>query len=62
MVVDFWKPFLSYVLEGCRGGDAEADEEDIGLRIGEGTKTVVIFLSCGIKKTKCIGLVTNPIR
>lgn len=51
MVVYFGKPFLSNVLEGCRGCDGEADEEDIGLGIREWAQTVVIFLSGCIEKT-----------
>lgn len=31
VVVDLGKPFLANVLERCRGGDAEAYQEDIGL-------------------------------
>lgn len=31
VVVDLGEPFLADVLEGCRGGDAEANEEDVGL-------------------------------
>jgi len=35
VVVDFGKPFLSYVLEGGRGSDGEADKKDVGLRVRE---------------------------
>lgn len=31
VVVDLGEPFLADVFERCGGGDAEADEEDIGL-------------------------------
>jgi hypothetical protein len=51
VVVYFREPFLSDVLEGGRGGDGEADKEDIGLGIREWTQTVVIFLSGGIEES-----------
>jgi hypothetical protein len=47
----FGKPFLSDVLEGGRGGDGEADEEDIGLGIREWAQAVVIFLSGCVEET-----------
>jgi hypothetical protein len=31
--MNFGKPLLANVLEGSGGGDAEADEEDVGLGI-----------------------------
>lgn len=61
MVMYFGKPFLSDVLEGGRGGDGEADEEDIGLRIREWAQTVVIFLSGCIEETQGVWLITNPV-
>jgi hypothetical protein len=60
VVVDLGKPLLANVLEGGGGGDAEADEEDVGLRIGEGAQSIVIFLTSGIEEAKCIRFVTNP--
>lgn len=42
---DLWDPFLLYVLETRRGDDREADEEDVGLGVGEGAETVVVFLA-----------------
>jgi hypothetical protein len=45
MVSDLWDPFLLYVLEARRGDDREADEEDVGLGVGEGAETVVVFLA-----------------
>ena len=36
VVVDLGEPFFPDVLEGGGGGDGEADEEDVGLRVGEG--------------------------
>lgn len=60
MVVDLREPLLANVLEGCRGGDAEANEEDIGLGIGEGSKSVVIFLTSSIEEAQGIWLIANP--
>jgi hypothetical protein len=44
------------VLEGRRRDEGEADEEDVGLRVGQRTKTVVILLSGGIPETEVDGL------
>jgi len=33
MMVDFWKPLLSDVLEGGRGCDGKADQKNISLRV-----------------------------
>jgi hypothetical protein len=61
VVVDFGKPFLSHVLKRGRGSDREADKEDIGLGIGKGAQTVVIFLSGGIEEAEGIRLVADPV-
>ena len=60
MVVDFGEPFLADVLEGGRRGDRKADEEDVGLRVGQGTQTVVILLTGGIEQAQGVGLITDP--
>ena len=52
-------PFRENVLERRRGDDRKADEEDVGLWIGERTKTIVVLLSSSIEKTQCVGLTTN---
>ena len=39
-----------YVLERCRGHQAEADEEDVRLRVAERPQSVVVLLSGGIPK------------
>lgn len=44
---DFRHPLLLYVFETCRGDDGIADEENISLGIRQGSKTIVILLSCG---------------
>jgi hypothetical protein len=62
VVVDLGEPFLAHVLEGGGGGDGEAHQEDIGLRVGEGTQTIVILLTGRIKQTQRIGLITDPTR
>lgn len=62
VVMDLWEPLLADVLERGRGGHAEADEENIGLGVGEGSESIVIFLTGGIKQAKGIWLVTNPRR
>lgn len=37
MVVNLWEPLLADVFERCWRGHTKADEEDIGLRIREGS-------------------------
>ena len=39
----FWEPPFLYVFEGERRDYAKADQEDICLRIAEGTKTIIVF-------------------
>ena len=60
VVVDLREPLLAHVLEGGWGGDGEADEEDVGLWVGEWAQTIVILLSGGIKEAKSIWLITDP--
>lgn len=45
MMPNFREPFLLHVLERGGGGDAEADEKDVRLRVRKWTQTVVIFLT-----------------
>ena len=45
-----------YVVEGRRADDGEADEEDVGLGVGQWPQPVVIFLSSGIPQTQADGL------
>lgn len=47
----FWEPFFADVFEGCRGSDGEANEEHIGLRVGEWAQPVIVFLTCCIEET-----------
>jgi hypothetical protein len=39
---------LLYVIERVWGVDREANKNDVGVRIAEGSKTIVIFLPGGI--------------
>lgn len=61
VVVDFREPFFPHVLKRGRRGHREADEENVGLRVGQRTQAIVILLSGGIEKTQSIGLVADPI-
>jgi hypothetical protein len=48
-----------YVIERGRADDGEADEEDIGLGVGEGSQAIVILLTGGIPKSQTYGLSIN---
>ena len=48
---DFRDPFLPDVFEGVRRDDAEADEEDVSLRVGQRTQTIVILLTGSVEQT-----------
>ena len=50
MMVYFGEPFFADVFEGCRGGDGEANQEHVCLRVGEGAQTVIVFLTCCIEQ------------
>ena len=47
---DFRDPFFSDVFKGMRRDDAEADEEDVSLRVGQRTQTIVILLTGGVEQ------------
>jgi hypothetical protein len=49
----------SNIVKGGRADDREADEEDVSLRVGEGSKTVVILLSSGIPEAQANRLAVN---
>ena len=49
MVMNFWEPLLSDVFERRWGCDAEADQEDVGLRVRKWTKTVIVLLTSSIE-------------
>lgn len=61
MVMNFGEPLLLHVFEGSRAGNAETNQENIGLRIAEGTETIIVFLSRSIKQAQGVGFVTNPV-
>lgn len=48
VMLNFGNPLSGDVLERRRADDAEADEEDVGLRVREGSQSIVIFLTGGI--------------
>lgn len=56
VVGDLREPLGAYVLEGGRVGDGVGDEENVRLRVGEGTETIVVLLSGSIPKTQVDGL------
>jgi len=60
MVMYFWKPFLAYVFERGRGGDREANEEDIGLRVRERAQAVIVFLTRCIEEAQSVWFISNP--
>ena len=60
-MVNLGEPLLSDVLERRRRCDGEADEEDVGLGVGQRPQAVIIFLSGGIEETKGVWLVTDPV-
>lgn len=60
MVMYFWEPFFAYVLERGRGCDTKADKEDIGLGVGQGAETIVVFLTGGVKEAEGVGFISDP--
>ena len=48
---DFWHPFFPDVFEGMRRDDAEADEEDVRLRVGQRAQPIVVLLSRSVEQT-----------
>lgn len=59
MVVDLWEPLGPDVVKGWRADNGEADEEDVCLRVGERSQSVVIFLSSGIPQSQADWLSIN---
>jgi len=41
-------PLLLYVIEGVWGVNSEANKDDVGVGIAEGSETIIIFLAGGI--------------
>lgn len=44
MTSDLWMPLVFDVLVGGRARDGEADDEDVGLRIGQRPEPVILLL------------------
>jgi hypothetical protein len=59
VVANLRSPFGLDIVFGGWGDHREAREEHIGLRIGKGTKAVVVFLSSGIPEAKMNRLVIH---
>ena len=53
------EPLLLDVLERSRACHAEADEEDVRLRVRERPETIVILLSSGIEESERVGVVAD---
>lgn len=45
VVGDLWVPLVLDIVKGGLAQDGKAHQEDIGLRVGEGTETIIIFLT-----------------
>jgi hypothetical protein len=60
VVVDFGEPFLAHVFKGGGRGDGKADQEDVGLGIGQGAQSIIILLAGGIEQPEGIRFVTDP--
>ena len=52
VVADLRDPLGAHVVKGRRAHNAEADEEDVGLRVRQGSQTVVVLLAGRIPETK----------
>lgn len=61
VVVDLGEPLFPHVLKGGRGGDGEADQEDISLGVGQWAQAIVILLTGGIEETESVGLIADPV-
>lgn len=55
MVLDLRIPLGFHVVKGWRADDREANEKDVGLRVRQGSQSVVILLSGGIPQTQADG-------
>lgn len=56
MVFDFGEPLSFYVVEGRWADDREADEKDVCLRIGQGSESIVIFLTSRVPQSQAYWL------
>lgn len=60
VVADLREPFFLNVLKARRGVDGKADQEDVGLRVGQGAQTIVVLLTRGIEQSKSVRLIADP--
>lgn len=51
-----WIYLVHYILERVGAVDSEADKQEVGLGVGEGTKSIIFFLPCGIPEGQLDGL------
>ena len=59
MVLDLGEPLGLDVVEGRGRDDAEADEEDVGLRVGERAQAVVVLLAGRVPQPERDGLAVD---
>lgn len=59
MVSDLWYPLVRDVRIRAGTDDAEADKEHVGLRIGQWSQTVIIFLAGRVPQSKAYCYVVN---
>jgi hypothetical protein len=59
VLLEFGPPLALDVFKRLRRDDGEANQEDIGLRVRERTKSVVIFLAGRIPETQHVGLAVD---
>ncbi len=53
---NFIAPFRPNILEGIRIGQGKTDQENVGFRIGEWPKSIVVFLAGRVPYSEEIGL------
>jgi hypothetical protein len=44
--------FLLHVIEGVRGVNGEAYEDDVRIRVAQRAKSIIVFLTCGIPQSQ----------
>lgn len=60
VVVDLGEPFLTNVFKGRGRSHGEANQEDVGLGVRQGSQAIVILLTGSIEQSKCVGLIPDP--
>lgn len=61
MMTDFGEPLFLNVLERSGRVDGKADQEDVGLRVGQRAQTVVVFLPGGVEQSQSVRLIADPV-